>query len=456
MDCRTVAERPESPAFRRFAVNYGAAFSLEGPLEPVASSLGLLTGNLAELDQHEKIFWACDSCGHKFRTLKARELHGRLCDGGYEAKSRAAAPPFQVYLESIQICVVPGRNHDWLIAVAIWILEYGVNEAENYKIDTGRYLLHMVCDVLESPVVPQNVLFCGGNVFDYLGEDYTPADLVYDALRSDCGRLHLFRTSERWYFTDRHHIAYPPVSKEGLNTYGEVWDELFGVFGIRNKEILAHPGGNIFALCATDIWSKNLDNALGRMWNLYQSFLSQEFYQTYPWVKDVLALCWGRVFDRGFSTISDSPKAKHCAGIYGFRFKLELGLAMIFPAMAESGSPDFGIVVATKYDYPEISNYSMPHGFNCSHLKKLLFKKAPVVINTEMKGHLSDGTCLCFLQYIIHNYERLPKMSLSVEEQAGKELEPSPAQFNWLLNNKESVEFQSWPKCAEEPYTATM
>lgn len=125
--------------------------------------------------------------------------------------------------------------------------------------------------------------------------------------------------------------------------------------------------------------------------------------------------CWGRVFDRGFSTISDSPKAKHCAGIYGFRFKLELGLAMIFPAMAESGSPDFGIVVATKYDYPEISNYSMPHGFNCSHLKKLLFKKAPVVINTEMKGHLSDGTCLCFLQYIIHNYERLPKMSLSVE-----------------------------------------
>jgi hypothetical protein len=86
----------------------------------------------------------------------------------------------------IELCVIPPRTKDWLLHLW-WLpslaedprveritiyssmiydttLECGVKLVESYKLNTGRYLLHMVSDLLNQETAGGKILFCSVSV----------------------------------------------------------------------------------------------------------------------------------------------------------------------------------------------------------------------------------------------------------------------------------------------------
>jgi hypothetical protein len=127
--------------------------------------------------------WACTSCGEKYSTREEREAHHKHCTGRYEAdcttvesedEASSKLSEFLGPISKLQVCVVPARTHDWLLQLS-WLttfiedprivniviyssmdaatnLEYGISLATKIKLNCGRYLLHMVNDVLNRNV----------------------------------------------------------------------------------------------------------------------------------------------------------------------------------------------------------------------------------------------------------------------------------------------------------------
>ncbi|KAA8893414.1 hypothetical protein FN846DRAFT_1005100 [Sphaerosporella brunnea] len=484
-------------------VRYGAKWHEDGYWAAATpSAFDRIVFDEAKL-HHDKIKWGCTSCGAKFGTRKDREEHDLTCAGKYNATPQETKLPTMAEEGEprIELCVVPVSTKDWLLHLW-WLpalaeepkvkriviyssmaydtkLENGVQLMDSYRINTGRYLLHMVSDVLNQEAAKNMLLCCSGNPFEYLGPGYQPKELLEEAFQARSGALTTFRGAKMWCFTRPGHGVHPPIAGD-LRSFEAVWDEIFRLLGrtYHPPKFLAHPGGNAFAIPIADIFQKNTDNGLKDLWNLFQKYLDRKnSHETHPCAKQILGLCWGSIFgDRGlYMPETPDPTGKiHIHSSYVPKCHLTMRPYKSTFYLEMPAIPSVGIVVATKKSNLKIDRRLSVHP-NVREVTYVIFSEAPSVLNSEMVERAGDATMLAYLRYITFNYNHLPDLLLFIEHNDTMDLGAIYEQTNIVDavlspdythgDSKlfipegvfiEGLEFESWPEPSEAHYAQTM